>query len=165
MKFEDIENNLKAIIGFANGVKELKRQKIHDIYGKIFKYNYTEEELKKPFYCDSLPYYPFPSNKDDIICEITGSWLEEIKFDDKVCFAVKESVPPAIYPSDNELPSDSRYREDKIWLKHSFDNKELCKVFEGYAQSWKLGLEAQQRFDRGLRKEYADKKAKEEKNN
>ena len=165
MKFEDIENNLKAIIGFANGVKELKRQRIHDIYGKIFKYNYTEEELKKPFYCDSLPYYPFPSNKDDIISEITGSWLEEIKFDDKVCFAVKESVPPAIYPSDNELPSDSRYREDKIWLKHSFDNKELCKVFEGYAQSWKLGLEAQQRFDRGLRKEYADKKAKEEKNN
>ena len=52
--------------------------------------------MKKPFYCDSLPYYPFPSNKDDIISEITGSWLEEIKFDDKVCFAVKESVPPAM---------------------------------------------------------------------
>ena len=102
MKFEDIENNLKAIIGFSNGVKELKKQRIHDIYGKIFKYNYSEEELKKPFYSDSLPYYPFPSNKDDIISEITGSWLEEIKFDDKVCFVVKESVPPAIWILDIE---------------------------------------------------------------
>ena len=162
MKFEDIENNLKAIIAFSNGVKELKKQRIHDIYGKIFKYNYTQEELKKPFYCDSLPYNPFPSNKDDIISEITGSWLEEIKFDDKVFFAVKESVPPPIYPSDNELPSDSRYREDKIWLKHSFDNKVFGKVFEGYAQSWKLGLEAQQRMERNLRKEYNDKIAKAE---
>ena len=160
MKFEDTENNLKAIFAFANGIKELKKQKIHDIYGKIFRYNYNEEELKKPFYSESLSYYyPFPSNKDDIISTITGSWLEEIKIDDKVCFSVKDSVPSQIYPSDNVLPSDSRYREDKIWLKYSFDSKEFCKKFEGYAQSWKLGLEMQQRFDRGLRKEYADKKA------
>ena len=163
MKFEDTENNLKAIIAFANGVKELKKQRIHDIYGKIFKYNYSEEELKKPFYCESMPYNPFPSGKDDIISEITGSWLEEIKFDDKVYFVLKENLPPPVYPSDNVLPSDSRYREDKIWLKHSFDNKEFHKVFEGYAQSWKLGLEAQQRFDRKLRKEYADKKSENEK--
>ena len=160
MKFEDVENNLKAIIAFANGVKELKNKRIHDIYGKIFKYNYSEEEMKKPFYCDSLPYNPFPSNKNDIINEITGSWLEEIKIDDKVYFDLKESIPPSIYPSDNELPSDSRYREDKIWLKHCFDNKEFFKAFEGYAQRWKLGLEAQQRFDRELRYHYMDKKNK-----
>ena len=78
---------------------------------------------------------------------------------------MRESVPSTIYPSDNELPSDSRYREDRIWLKHYFDNKEFYKVFERYAQRWKLGLEAQQRFDRELRKEYADKKAKIEKKN
>ena len=165
MKFEDIKNNLKAIIAFANGVKELKKKRIHDIYGKIFKYKYSEDDLKKPFYCDILSYNPFTSNKEDIICEINGSWLEEIKFDDKVYFNVRESVPPTIYPSDNELPSDSRYREDKIWLKHYFDNKEFYKVFERYAQRWKLGLEAQQRFDRELIKEYADKKAKIEKKN
>ena len=163
MKFEDTGNNLKAVIAFANWTKELKKKRIHDIYGKIFKHNYTEEELKKPFYTDDLSYDPFPTNKEDVITEITGSWLEEIKFDDNVVFSIKESAPPAIYPSDNPLPSDSRFREDKIWLKHSFDNKEFGKVFEGYAQSWKLGLEAQQRFDRGLRKEYQDKKAKEEK--
>ena len=163
MKFEDNDNNLKAVIAFANWTKELKKKRIHDIYGKIFKHNYTEEELKKPFYTDDLSYDPFPTNNEDVISEITGSWLEEIKFDDNVVFSIKESAPPAIYPSDNPLPSDSRFREDKIWLQHSFDNKEFGKVFEGYAQSWKLGLEAQQRFDRGLRKEYQDKKAKEEK--
>ena len=163
IKVEDTDNNLKAIIAFANSIKELKKKRIHDIYGKIFKYNYTKEELKKPFYCEEIPSEPFPSKREDVLNEITGSWLEEIKFDDNVVFSIKESAPPAIYPSDNPLPSDSRFREDKMWLQHSFDNKEFGKVFEGYAQSWKLGLEAQQRFDRGLRKEYQDKKAKEEK--
>ena len=58
------------------------------------------------------------------------------------------------------MDSDARYREDKQWLKLSWDNKEFCKVFEGYAQCWKLALEAQQRFERGLRKEFKEKKKK-----
>ena len=158
MKFEDIENNLKAVIVFANGRKELKGKRIHDIYGKIFKYKYTSNDIKKPFYCDSLPSYPFPSNDKDVIGEVTGSWLEEIKIGDK-SYSIKDATAPQIYPSDKVLDSDARYREDKIWLKHSFDNKEkFGKLFESYGQSLKLGLEAQQRFDRGLRKEYKDKK-------
>ena len=158
MKFEDVENNLKSIIVFANGRKELKGKRIHDIYGKIFNYKYNSNELKKPFYSDSMPSYPFPSKNEDVLSEITGSWLEEIKFDDKVYFSIKDSVSPQIYPVDKCLDSDARYREDKQWLKLSWDNKEFGKTFEGYAQCWKLALEAQQRFDRGLRKEYKDKK-------
>ena len=157
MKFEDHENNLKAIIAFANGRKELKGKRIHDIYGQLYKYNYNSSELKKPFYNDYIPSYPFPSKKEDVLSEITGSWLEEIKFDDKVYFNVKETVAPQIYPCDKVLDSDARYREDKEWLKLSWDNKEFAKIFEGYAQCWKLALEAQQRFDRGLRKQYKDK--------
>ena len=156
MKFEDVENNLKAIIVFANGRKELKGKRIHDIYGQIFKYKYTSNELKKPFYSDYLPSYPFPSKKEDVISEITGSWLEEIKIGDKT-FSIKDNVAPQIYPSDNVLDSDARYREDKQWLKLAWDNKDFEKIFEGYAQCWKLGLEAQQRFDRGLRKQWKDK--------
>ena len=156
MKFEDVENNLKAIIVFANGRKELKGKRIHDIYGQIYKYKYTINDKKKPFYNDSMPSYPFPSKKEDVISEITGSWLEEIKIDDKV-FSVKNTPAPQIYPSEKVLDSDARYREDKQWLKLSWDNKNFGKIFEGYAQCWKLGLEAQQRFDRGLRKEWKDK--------
>ena len=159
MKFEDTGNNLKAIIAFANGRKELKGKRIHDIYGQLYKYNYNSNELKKPFYNDYIPSYPFPSNKEDVISEITGSWLEEIKFNDKVYFNIKETVAPQIYPSEKVLDSDARYREDKEWLQLSWDNKEFNKTFEGYAQCWKLALEAQQRFDRGLRKEFKDKKA------
>jgi len=159
MKFEDTENNLKAIIAFANGRKELKGKRIHDIYGQLYKYNYKSNELKKPFYNDYIPSYPFPSKKEDVLSEITGSWLEEIKFDDKVYFNIKETVAPQIYPCEKVLDSDARYREDKEWLQLSWDNKEFGKTFEGYAQCWKLALEAQQRFDRGLRKEYKDKSA------
>ena len=157
MKFEDHENNLKAVIAFANARKELKGKRIHDIYGKLFKYNYNNNELKKPFYNDYIPKNPFPSKNDDVISEITGSWLEEIKFDNNIYFSIKDSVAPQIYPCEKVLDSDARYREDKQWLKLSWDNKEFSKIFEGYAQCWKLALEAQQRFDRGLRKEYKDK--------
>jgi len=163
MKFEDPGNNLKAIIAFGNSRKELKGKRIHDIYGNLFKYKFTENELKKPFYSESIPNNPFPSNKSDIISEITGSWLENIKIDNKVYLSIRDTVSPQIYPSENVLDSDARYREDKQWLKLSWDNKEFGKTFEGYAQCWKLALEAQQRFERGLRKEHKDKKGKNKK--
>jgi len=159
MKFEDRENNLKCVIAFANGRKELKGKRIHDIYGRIFNYDYIANmDEPDPFYCESMPSHPFPLYNKDIVTEITGSWLEEVKFNNKVYFNIKNSSPPQIYPSKNVLNSDSRYREDKEWLQLSWDNKEKGKLYEEYAQAWKLALEAQQRFERGLRKEYANNK-------
>lgn len=159
MKFEDRENNLKAVIAFANGRKELKGKRIHDIYGKIFKYDYVKHKDKpKPFYTESMPSNPFPSDNNDVISEITGSWLEEVKIDNKTYFNIKDAEPPKIYPTKEVIDSDSRYREDKQWLQLSWDNKEKSKLYENYAQAWKLALEAQQRYERGLRKEYAQKK-------
>jgi hypothetical protein len=157
MKFEDRENNLKCVIAFGNSRKELKWKRIHDIYGKLFKYDYiANQDDPNPFYCESIPSYPFPSDNKDVISEITGSWLEDIKFDNKVYFDIKNSSPPQIYPTKICLNSDSRYREDKQWLQLSWDNKEKKKEYEEYAQCWKLALEAQQRYERGLRKEYAN---------
>ena len=163
MKFEDTQNNLKAIIAFGNARKELRGKRIHDIYGKIFKYRYTVYDLNQEFYNESIPSYPFPSNEKDVISEITGSWLEDIKIDNKVYLSIKETVSPQIYPTENVLDSDARYREDKQWLQLSWDNKEFAKTFEGYAQCWKLALEAQQRYDRGLRKEWKEKREKNKK--
>ena len=157
MKFEDRGNNLKCVIAFANNRKELKGKRIHDIYGRIFNYNYVEnlDDPKDPFYSDSMSSHPFPLYNKEIVSEITGSWLEEIKFDNKVYFNIKDASQPQIYPCKTVLDSDSRYREDKQWLQLSWDNKEKSKLYEEYAQAWKLALEAQQRYERGLRKEYA----------
>ncbi len=162
MKFEDRDNNLKCVISFANGRKELKGKRIHDIYGRIFNYDYVAnyDDPNDPFYTDSMPSHPFPLYNKDIVSEITGSWLENIKFDNKEYFNIKDSTPPQIYPSKNVLNSDSRYREDKEWLKLSWDFKDKGKLYEEYAQAWKLALEAQQRYERGLRKEYANKNSK-----
>jgi hypothetical protein len=159
MKFEDRDNNLKCVIAFANGRKELKGKRIHDIYGRIFKYDYiaNQDYPDEPFYTDTMPSHPFPLYNKDIVSEITGSWLEDIKFDNKIYFNIKNSSPPQIYPTKKVLNSDSRYREDKQWLQLSWDTKEKAKLYEEYAQAWKLALEAQQRFERGLRKEYANK--------
>ena len=160
MKFEDRGNNLKCVIAFANARKELKGKRIHDIYGRIFKYDYkaNQDSPDDPFYCDTMPSHPFPLYNKDIVTEITGSWLEDVKFDNKMYFNIKNSSPPQIYPTKNALDSDSRYREDKQWLQLSWDNKEKGKLYEEYAQAWKLALEAQQRYERGLRKEYAAQK-------
>ena len=159
MKFEDRDNNLKAVISFANGRKELKGKRIHDIYGRIFNYDYVANmDEPNPFYTEWQPSHPFPLYNKDIVSEITGSWLESIKFDNKEYFNIKESTPPQIYPSKESLNSDCRYREDKEWLQLSWDNKDKGKLYEEYAQAWKLALEAQQRYERGLRKEYAAKK-------
>ena len=120
-------------------------------------------DLNQEFYNESIPSYPFPSNEKDVISEITGSWLEDIRIDNKVYLSIKETFSPQIYPTENVLDSDARYREDKQWLQLSWDNKEFAKTFEGYAQCWKLALEAQQRYDRGLRKEWKEKREKNKK--
>ena len=66
--------------------------------------------------------------------------------------------PPHIYPIKSTIPSDCRYREDLIWLKRSLLCSEYNKLYEEYAQRWKVALEIQQRHDRGLRE--AGKKKK-----
>ena len=159
MKFEDRGNNLKCVIDFANGRKELKGKRIHDIYGRIFKYDYKENQdfEDEPLYCDSMPSYPFPLYNKDIVSEITGSLLEDVKLDNKVYLYFKNSSPPQIFLTKKVLNSDSRYGEDKQWLQLSWDTKEKAKLYEEYAQCWKLALEAQQRYERGLRKEYSNK--------
>ena len=157
MKFEDRANNLKCVVAFANARKELKGKRIHDIYGRIFDYDFSKDTSEK-FYVESMPSHPFPKHNKNIRSIITGSWLENIKFDNKAYFDIKDSFPLQIYPTKDPLDSDARYREDKEWLQLSWEVKEKAKLYEEYAQAWKLALEAQQRYERGLRKEYASKK-------
>ena len=166
MKFEDRENNLKCVIAFNKIRKELKGKRCHDFYGRIFNYDYKKEEKEKkekPFYEDNMSTHPFPFHNKGIVSVITGSWLEEIKFDDKVYWNIKNSVAPQIFPEKEVLNSDSRYREDRTWLKLSWENKDYQKLYEEYAQKWKLSLEAQQRYERNMRKEVKEKNEEKKK--
>ena len=86
-----------------------------------------------------------------MVSRITGSWLEKVVSDDKEYWNIKESHVPQIYPVKESLPSDCRYREDKMWLQLAWDNQEYEKLYEEYAQNWKLALEAQQRYEREMR--------------
>ena len=159
MKFEDRENNLKCVIAFNKARKELKGKRVHDFYGRIFNWDYKKEEgdKNKPFYEDTMSSHPFPLHNKNIVSVVTGSWLENIKFDDKVYWDIKQSIAPQIYPEKNVIPSDVRFREDRSWLKLSWDNHDYEKLYEDYAQKWKLALEAQQRYERNLRKEVKEK--------
>jgi hypothetical protein len=149
MKFEDRENGLKAIIWFNSSHPNLKNRRIHDIYGQIFKHDYTKDK-KKEFYEAKLSKSSLPDPKD-VICNITGSWLEYLVFDEKILWTISESIPSKFTPVEKALPSDPRYREDLLWLKKSKLANESKATFEEFAQQWKIALEVQQRYDRSLR--------------
>jgi hypothetical protein len=160
MKFEDRKNNLKAFICFAKSHSSLKHKRIHDFYGQILFNDFNKEKSKSSsFYEPSFSKDSYPKDKNLRLSEITGSWLENIAFDNKVYWNFTENIPIQIYPTNETLPSDSRYREDLIWLKRSCLYKENKKEYEEYSQKWKLLLEYQQRYERGLR----EKRLKESK--
>lgn len=157
MKFEDKTNNIKAVIYFNKAHSTLKNKRFHDIYGKIFYHDFSKEKKGTEFYEHKVPKHPFPSDEKMVFAEITGSWLEGIYFDNKLYWNIKQNNPSAITAVKDPLPSDSRYREDLIWLKRSILYSDNTKEYEDYSQKWKLALEVQQRYDRSIR---ADKRKK-----
>ena len=50
------------------------------------------------------------------ISEISGSWLGHLHIDDKEYWNIDKHNPLIPYPHPNPLASDSRYREDLVWL-------------------------------------------------
>jgi hypothetical protein len=80
------------------------------------------------------------------ICEAIGSWLEELRFEEKVYWTMDQQKSGYIVrtPELRILPSDSRNREDLNFLRMN-DLDE--------AQEWKVKLEILQRADRKIRNE------------
>ncbi len=151
MKYEDRQNNIKAIVYFNKSHANLKNKRFHDVYGKIFYYDFSKDKKGTEFYENKVPKNPFPSDEKMIFSEITGSWLEGVYFDNKLYWKIKGNQPATVIPVNVPIPSDSRYREDLIWLKRSLMYQENVKEYEDYSQKWKLALEIQQRHDRTVR--------------
>ena len=154
MVFYDLKNNLRAFVQFAKDIKH-----IADIKGYIFKYNFSKDYKfnfdKEYEIFGKLDINNFKKNnifsKNDLLSTISGSWLKKLYIDDNVYWDIDEDLPTYIRPSFNCLPSDSRFREDLIWLYRSFyksKNEEERLYYEKLAQYWKLMIEKVHREER-----------------
>jgi len=65
-----------------------------------------------------------------------------LRIDGELFWEMDKYVPFRFHPMPWPLPSDSRYREDLLWLR--YENLK-------YSQEWKSKLEVQQRHDKKKR--------------
>ena len=171
MIFFDLKNNLRAFVQFAKDCKH-----IADIKGYIFKYEF-EKNYKFNFDKEYEMFSKIDINNlnknnnifklNDIISTISGSWLGQLYFDDFKYWDIDEDIPTYIKPVYNCLPSDSRFREDLIWLYRSFyksKNEEERLYYERLAQNWKLMIEKVQREERTQKAKLNEELAKKMKN-
>ena len=171
MIFFDIKNKLRAFVQFAKDCNH-----IADIKGYIFKYEF-EPDYKFNFDKEYEMFYKIDTNNlnknnnifksNDIVTTISGSWLGQLYFDNNKYWDIDEDIPTYIKPVYNCLPSDSRFREDLIWLYRSFykaKNEEERLYYEKLAQNWKLMIEKVQREERTLKAKVNEELAKKMKN-
>ena len=171
MIFFDIKNKLRAFVQFAKDCNH-----IADIKGYIFKYEF-EPDYKFNFDKEYEMFYKIDTNNlnknnnifksNDIVSTISGSWLGQLYFDNNKYWDIDEDIPTYIKPVYNCLPSDSRFREDLIWLYRSFykaKNEEERLYYEKLAQNWKLMIEKVQREERTLKAKVNEELAKKMKN-
>lgn len=88
-------------------------------------------------------------NDRQAVSQVSGSWMGCVLFDGKRYWSHKDQLPKfGLTQTENPLPSDSRYREDVLYLRS--DNLEL-------AAEWKAKLEDKQRAEAKTRKQYCQK--------
>jgi hypothetical protein len=147
MIFVDVKNNLKGVVRLGGD-----SSCIHALDGYIIDYQYP---ANYKFDIDAERKLAGKGYKNKVYSKITGSWLKGLQFDGKEYWNIDKYEPSWIKPSAHVLPSDGRYREDLIWLFRSFyDAKDESerKMYEDYAQTWKLMIEQVQRTEREIKK-------------
>ena len=60
---------------------------------------------------------PTPESYGEVVAEFTGSWLSHLDFDGDRFWTLNQCKSFDIIPTDNPLPSDSRFRRDLLLLK------------------------------------------------
>lgn len=166
LRIEDHSRNLIVLVYFNKSISHLKKKRVHDFYGGIYSYDYYKEHKHKEFFEDKIRKEPDAKYK---LVHFEGSYLEELFINNKKYHDFRTMSPNKFYPyypkstktqssqytnSDSfVLPSDSRFREDLIWLKRAFLYKDSFMPYSVLSGKWKLLLEAQQRIDREKRAE------------
>ncbi len=88
---------------------------------------------------------------DDVkkeLARMKGSWLDKFEINSVNYWNIDKFMPEVLRYSGNPLPSDWRFREDLVWVRHG--NVDI-------ADGWKDALEIRQRRDRALREKFAKK--------
>ncbi len=80
------------------------------------------------------------------IARVKGSWLDKVEINGVNYWAADRVKLSEFIYQNNPLPSDSRFREDLIWLRRN-------KI--DYADKWKDAIEIRQRHDNTERQKYA----------
>ena len=162
MSFVDVKNGLRGLVKFGENA-----EKIHELngiifkssFGKDFRFSYDSEFAQY----NKLDIFITPEIMKNTLAILTGSWLEKLKIDNKVYWDIDKDIPTWIRPCTNCLPSDSRFREDLIWLFRSFycaKNDAEKARYEDLANEWKLMLEKLQRTEREHKAKQAEERAK-----
>lgn len=122
-----------------------KGKKYDILHGEIYRYN-PEEHAKLLKLDWALMNKSMENFSDRVVttAQIKGNYFQNLFIDEEEVWNITRDLPYSKqqFYSEDPLPSDSRFREDLIWL--AYGN-------EKYAQEWKLRLEEQQRHDRKLR--------------
>ena len=155
MIFYDIKNNLRAFVQFAKDTKhisEIKGYIFNYQFPQNYKFNFDKEyDMFNKIDVNNIKKNNNIFTQNDIVSTISGSWLHQLYFDGVKYWDIDEDIPTYIKPVYNCLPSDSRFREDLIWLYRSFfksKNEEERLYYEKLAQNWKLMIEKLQREER-----------------
>lgn len=178
IKVEDRTNNLISLVYLNKSVSTLKKKRVHDFCGGIYSCDFTKFK-SADFYEEKL--HKEYDSKYKLI-SFDGSYLEEMFINGKPYYDFRTNSPCQFYPFtppssiskessstsseltnrmlvlsktlENQiiLPSDSRYREDLIWLKRAFSLSEMYTTYSDLSGHWKLIMEAQQRIDRENKK-------------
>lgn len=119
----DVQFNAEAV-GFVKGLFTKAKQPVDYIRGEIIRVS-TEKSKKK-----------------DIVAVLEGSWLDHLDIDGKRMWSAETTLPNVIFPVDDPLPSDCRFRDDLVALAE----KDIPTARES-----KLMLEERQRYDAKLR--------------
>ena len=171
MIFYDIKNNLRAFVQFAKDTKhisEIKGYIFNYQFPQNYKFNFDKEyDMFNKIDVNNLKKNNNIFTQNDIVSTISGSWLHQLYFDGVKIWDIDEDIPTYIKPVYNCLPSDSRFREDLIWLYRSFfkaKNEEERLYYEKLAQNWKLMIEKVQREERTLKAKVNEELARKARN-
>jgi hypothetical protein len=150
MRFYDKRNNIKAVVIFDHGYKggilgsRAKGCKRDEFKGILYKWK-ADTPKKKIKFLKEL------NDIQEPICEISGSWLSNLKIGDEEFWNINTFTPSRMWYTNSPIPSDWRFREDLLWLRRNSIP---------IADVWKVELEIQQRWDRSLREKTAKERDK-----